>query len=176
VGPESSGKTTLARQLSSNFGCSWVPEYAREYLEGLGRGYDEDDLKLIADRQLEAILKASTEQLPASTIQLAAPGFQLLKEQNTVLSFQMEDFGDHGRPLVIVDSGMLSLRLWARIKFGKEIPVVEEALKYDSTSMYLLCRPLVPWEPDPLREAPLLLDRVWIYNHYLMELAAIQAK
>jgi nicotinamide riboside kinase len=66
--------------------------------------------------------------------------------------------------------------MWARIKYGKKIPVVEEALKEDVTSLYLLCRPLIPWEPDPLRDAPLLLDRAWIYNHYLKELSAIQAR
>ena len=32
-GPESTGKTTLARQLANHFDTLWVPEYMREYLQ-----------------------------------------------------------------------------------------------------------------------------------------------
>ena len=55
VGPESSGKTTLARELASFYDAPWVAEYARKYLEGLGRPYEENDLNHIAEGQLEAI-------------------------------------------------------------------------------------------------------------------------
>lgn len=52
VGPESTGKTTLARQLAEKYQTKWVPEYAREYLEGLNRNYVQDDLLIIAREQL----------------------------------------------------------------------------------------------------------------------------
>ena len=32
-GPESTGKTTLAKALASHYQTEWVPEYAREYLQ-----------------------------------------------------------------------------------------------------------------------------------------------
>ena len=32
-GPESTGKTTLAKQLARYYNSVWVPEYAREYLQ-----------------------------------------------------------------------------------------------------------------------------------------------
>ena len=32
-GPESTGKTTLAKQLAAHFNTEWVPEYMREYIE-----------------------------------------------------------------------------------------------------------------------------------------------
>ena len=32
-GPESSGKTTLAKKLSEYYQGTWVPEFAREYLQ-----------------------------------------------------------------------------------------------------------------------------------------------
>ncbi|MEE4247502.1 MAG: ATP-binding protein, partial [Kangiellaceae bacterium] len=32
-GPESTGKTTLAKQLAAYYKTVWVPEYAREYLQ-----------------------------------------------------------------------------------------------------------------------------------------------
>lgn len=37
IGPESSGKTTLAQQLAAFFGTEWVPEYGRQYCEQLQR-------------------------------------------------------------------------------------------------------------------------------------------
>lgn len=54
IGPESTGKSTLTRQLADYYGAPWVPEYARGYLEALGRPYREPDLLSIARGQLEA--------------------------------------------------------------------------------------------------------------------------
>ena len=33
TGPESTGKSELARQLASHYNTVWVPEYAREYID-----------------------------------------------------------------------------------------------------------------------------------------------
>ncbi|MFP4352514.1 MAG: AAA family ATPase [Puniceicoccaceae bacterium] len=44
TGPEATGKSTLAEALARRFDCPWVPEYARTYLESLGRPYREADL------------------------------------------------------------------------------------------------------------------------------------
>ena len=97
-------------------------------------------------------------------------------EVKNALAFYREEFGHETRSVLIVDSGMLSLRMWARIKYGSTIPLVEEALKENVTSLYILCRPRKEWELDPLREAPLLLDRAWIYNQYLSELLSTAGK
>ncbi len=51
TGPESSGKTTLARQLAAFFGAPCVPEYARIYLALLGRPYTASDLPAMAAGQ-----------------------------------------------------------------------------------------------------------------------------
>lgn len=51
TGPESSGKTTLARQMAAYFGAPCVPEYARIYLALLGRPYGKSDLPTIAQGQ-----------------------------------------------------------------------------------------------------------------------------
>ncbi len=32
-GPESTGKTTLAKALATHYKTEWVPEFAREYLQ-----------------------------------------------------------------------------------------------------------------------------------------------
>jgi nicotinamide riboside kinase len=52
TGPESSGKTTLARFLAERLGTVWVPEFARTYLQHLGRPYHNADLDTILKGQL----------------------------------------------------------------------------------------------------------------------------
>jgi nicotinamide riboside kinase len=53
IGAECTGKTTLAKMLSARFGEPWVPEFARNYLDNLGRPYEQNDLVKIAEGQLE---------------------------------------------------------------------------------------------------------------------------
>lgn len=52
VGPESTGKSWLSKQLAAHFQTEWVPEYAREYLEGHEASYQKEDLLKIAKGQL----------------------------------------------------------------------------------------------------------------------------
>jgi NadR type nicotinamide-nucleotide adenylyltransferase len=52
VGPESTGKSTLAEALAGYFKTTWVEEYARAYLTSLGRPYVLEDLIRIAQGQL----------------------------------------------------------------------------------------------------------------------------
>lgn len=53
IGPESTGKSELCQHLSFHYNTEWVPEYARFYLDRLGRDYEQSDLKLIAETQLD---------------------------------------------------------------------------------------------------------------------------
>lgn len=52
LGPESTGKSTLAADLAAYFGEPWVPEFAREYLEKLNRPYQFEDLVKIGKGQV----------------------------------------------------------------------------------------------------------------------------
>ena len=52
TGAECSGKSTLCEDLAEHYGVLWVPEMARQYLDGLERSYDESDLLKIAELQL----------------------------------------------------------------------------------------------------------------------------
>lgn len=54
VGPESSGKTTLANQLAVHFGAELVAEFAREYIDTLNRPYTKEDVTFIAKQQVES--------------------------------------------------------------------------------------------------------------------------
>jgi NadR type nicotinamide-nucleotide adenylyltransferase len=52
IGPESTGKSTLAEQLAAHYKTSWCAEYARQYLETNGPAYTYEDLLTIAKGQL----------------------------------------------------------------------------------------------------------------------------
>ena len=54
TGPESSGKTTLCKELSKHFNFPFSKEYAREYLDALSRDYNQNDLLKIAKGQLKS--------------------------------------------------------------------------------------------------------------------------
>ena len=53
LGPESTGKSTLAEKLAEHYAEPWVPEVAREYLEQLDRPYGYDDLLQIGRQQMQ---------------------------------------------------------------------------------------------------------------------------
>lgn len=53
IGPESTGKTLLSKQLSAHFKVPCVEEYARIYLEQHGLAYDYETLLKIANGQIQ---------------------------------------------------------------------------------------------------------------------------
>ena len=56
IGPESTGKSTLARELAEQFKGTYVPEYAREYVERKGRKeLTYDEVCEIAREQIRSI-------------------------------------------------------------------------------------------------------------------------
>ena len=57
IGPECTGKSTLARYLANRYHGVLVPEYAREYMENLNRPYTVEDVETIARHQIEHLQK-----------------------------------------------------------------------------------------------------------------------
>ena len=64
TGPESTGKSWLAKRLAEHYHTQWVSEYARKYLEEIKRPYDYNDILKIAQKQFES------ENLAAETTEL----------------------------------------------------------------------------------------------------------
>lgn len=52
VGPESTGKSELCKQLAKEYNTIFVPEFARNYLTNLGRQYTYDDVIYISEQQI----------------------------------------------------------------------------------------------------------------------------
>lgn len=65
IGPESTGKSTLCRQLADHYQTFCCPEFARQYLSEHGTRYTYNDLLTIAKGQIamedEYIQKATSE-------------------------------------------------------------------------------------------------------------------
>lgn len=59
VGAESTGKSTLAHYLAKELNSNLVPEYAREYCDKLQAPPTLEDVKLIAQKQIEQYDNAS---------------------------------------------------------------------------------------------------------------------
>ncbi len=55
IGPESTGKSRLSEELAAFYDTVFSPEFARGFLNGLGRNYNRNDLLHIAKKQEESI-------------------------------------------------------------------------------------------------------------------------
>jgi NadR type nicotinamide-nucleotide adenylyltransferase len=61
TGPESTGKSTLCKELAAHYDTVWCPEFAREYLLKKGTNYRYQDLANIAHGQIELEEKMQAE-------------------------------------------------------------------------------------------------------------------
>jgi len=85
VGPESSGKTTLTKELSIHYNTACVVEYARQYLEQKKEGYAKKELDIMLHQQLineEAALKEAGPYLFCDTNALSFFVWSMFKYGN----------------------------------------------------------------------------------------------
>lgn len=134
IGPESSGKSTLAAAIAQAAGGALVLEAARSYLPALNRPYEQHDLITIARIQHDAEREAASA----------------------------------GQSLVVCDTDILTISIWSDERFGgvdDKLLELMRGTRYDRT---FLCKPDMPWEPDPLRENPHDRDRLFdVYRDWL---------
>ena len=63
IGAESTGKSTLCKALSEQYGYRYIEEYARTYVENLRRPYTYDDVLHIARQQIAELGANYNEQV-----------------------------------------------------------------------------------------------------------------
>ena len=124
-GPESTGKTTLAKALAAYYNTHWVPEFARDFLQEKWNKYQEtcslEDLITIAHGQLAVENEAS-------------------KKANNLL---------------FCDTNILVTKVWSETHFeGYCAPELNAILAETHYDYYLLTDIDVPWEADDLRDRP----------------------
>ena len=124
-GPESSGKTTIARQLAAHYSTEWVPEYAREYLQAKWdieqKTCEPEDLLPIAEGQMR-------------------------------LENELSEKADK---LLICDTDLLETKVYSEAYYvGSCDPVLEKYALENTYDLYLLTSVDIPWEKDDLRDKP----------------------
>lgn len=69
----------------------------------------------------------------------------------------------------VFDTDLIITKVWLNYKYGHCPEWINEALKPENNpvDLYLLCRPDLPFVPDPTREHP--HEREELYEHYLQE-------
>ncbi|MFU8817666.1 MAG: AAA family ATPase [Pseudomonadales bacterium] len=70
-----------------------------------------------------------------------------------------------GARVVIADTDLTVIQVWWEEKYGELDPWLVEALQNRTPRRYLITRPDIPWEADPLRESP--HDRERLHQRYL---------
>ena len=96
-------------------------------------------------------------------------GLEDLKEI-AIGQFNLEDaIASTTMGLLLCDTGPLVLKIWAEYRFGQCPEFIEQAFRERSYTLYLLCKPDIPWEPDDLRENP--NDRYELFGLYLHTLS-----
>jgi NadR type nicotinamide-nucleotide adenylyltransferase len=124
-GPESTGKTTLAKQLAEYYNTVWVPEYMRKYLQKKWNDKKEKCLK--------------EDLLPIVLGQIAAEN-AALKKANKIL---------------IYDTNVLEIKVYSQYYYNSFFPLkIEEYLNETSYDYYLLTHIDTPWQFDDLRDKP----------------------
>lgn len=145
IGPESTGKSTLATYLARRYSGVLVPEYAREYMERLAPTYEYsyEDVVTIAQQQLRCLHELHTMD---------------------ALGIYKGYKGD----VVFFDTELIITKVWFLHKFGKCPNFLLEAIEQYPMDVYLLCYPDMAWQPDPVRENPNI--REYLFDWYEREI------
>lgn len=145
IGPESTGKSTLCERLAVHYHTSWVPEYARAYLEKHGSNYSYTDLRDIAAGQIE----------------LEEEAVKKLQDENHLLPIASQQ-----SPKLFIDTDMYVMKVWSEFVFNKCNNWILNRVAERKYDLYLLCEVDLPWIKDGLREYPDVRVRKRLYSFY----------
>ncbi len=144
IGPESTGKSTLCKNLSEYYNTLWVPEFAREYLEKNGPEYSYDDLLTIAKGQIDLEENISEKIISNS--------------QHSTLNTQHKK--------IFIDTDMYVMKVWSEFVFNRCDNWILNRIAERKYDLYLLCDIDLEWIEDPLREYPDKKIREKLYYFY----------
>ena len=143
IGPESTGKSTLCKQLATHYNSVWVKEYAREYLLKNGTEYTFENLLDIAKGQVE------NEELGIRNWEAA--------NKSKI---------DNLKSPIFIDTDMYVMKVWCEFAFEKCHHWILNRIVERKYDLYLLCNIDLPWVKDELREYPDLENRQKLYHYY----------
>jgi HTH-type transcriptional repressor of NAD biosynthesis genes len=124
-GPESTGKTTLSKQLARHYNTVWTPEFAREYLQK----------------------KWNNERKTCEISDLVPIAIGQMRLENKLAK--------RADKLLICDTDLLETKVYSEEYYGgfvdEKLNKASEENQYD---LYLLTYVDTPWEEDDLRDRP----------------------
>lgn len=124
-GPESTGKTTLSRQLARHYNSVWVPEYARSYLQE----------------------KWNNERKTCETKDLLPIAIGQMKLEN--------ELAQKTNSVLICDTDLLETKVYSEAYYsGTCDPVLDNYAVENEYDLYILTYIDVPWVEDELRDKP----------------------
>ncbi len=124
-GPESTGKTTLSKQLARHYNSVWAPEYAREYLQE----------------------KWNNERKTCEAKDLLPIAIGQMKLENTLAK--------KTDSVLICDTDLLETKVYSETYYsGICDPLLEKYALENTYDIYFLTYIDTPWEADDLRDKP----------------------
>ena len=143
IGPEASGKSTLAQYLAKRYKGMYIPEYARSYVEAKGTTeITWDELCLIARHQIEQLQ-------------------------------QLEQDHAQSEEVVFFDTELIITKVWFDEAFGRIPQWFNEAITRYPMDVYLLTCPDLPWTQDGARYNGSDEQRQRLFERYQMEIEAL---
>ena len=151
LGAESTGKTTLCRDLAEHYKSLWVPEYMRQYLQAKWNNEQAtctwEDLLPIAQGQIELENKLAK--------QLAQ-------------SLDNEQSSSNSKHYLFCDTSLFELMIYANWYYGDCPSELTRAALVHHYDLVLLTDVDIPWIADDLRDSP--YDRQAISTRFENEL------
>lgn len=93
-----------------------------------------------------------------------------------IAEHQCKTFNDTSLPeLVFFDTYLIITKIWFQWVYRKYPSWLDDEIKKTDNSLYLLCAPDIPWQPDRLRENG-GENRIRLFNLYREELEAFGLK
>jgi NadR type nicotinamide-nucleotide adenylyltransferase len=143
IGPESTGKSTLCKQLAAHYNTMWIEEYAREYLLKNGIAYSYENLLDISKGQV-------------GKEELGIRNWEATNDKPPTTNLQP----------IFIDTDMHVMKVWCEFVFEKCHHWILNRIVERKYDLYLCCNIDLPWVKDELREYPNLVSRQKLYCHY----------
>jgi len=155
IGPEASGKTTLARELAAVFDAPWTPEAARIFAETWPEPLSAATVAPIARLSMRFEDEAMTAMAEAEGASVA-------------------NSAERAPRLLVRDTDLVSTVVYARHYYGTVDEWIVAEARARRASLYLLCHPDLPWLPDGVRDRP--LQRLALLEDFRAELLSMDAR
>lgn len=148
LGAESTGKTTLCRDLAAHFASPWVPEYMRGYLQDKWNSKQQtctwEDLLPIAQGQIS------------------------LENKRAIEAEQAVQKNYNNKAFLFCDTSLFELMIYANWYYGDCLTQLTQAALTHYYDLILLTEVDIPWVADDLRDSP--HDRMAISARFENEL------